>query len=115
MADEDDRIRLTIAGRKYEIHVDDLTLGEIEVIEDACDKRIDQIDFGRSSALRALVFVLRQREDPRFTMDDARHLKMSAIDFPQDEPEPEPEPVAASNGKATRRPTAAAKSAAPSA
>jgi hypothetical protein len=104
MADEEDSIKLTINGKPYEVSVDDLELGEIEVIEDAAGAALANIDFGRAHAIRGLVYVLKHREDPLFTMDDARHLKIGALAEPDVEDEPTPI-------KAPRRPTGAVKAA----
>jgi hypothetical protein len=105
MADEDN-IKLTINGKLYEVDVDDLELGEIEVIEDAAGAALANIDFGRAHAIRGLVYVLKHREDDGFTMDDARHLKIGALADPDVEEPDEPAPI-----KATRRPTGAVKAA----
>lgn len=104
MADEADNIKLTIAGKLYEVDVDDLELGEIEVIEKAADAALANIDFGRAHAIRALVYVLKHRENPAFTMDDARQMKIGAL--AEQEPD-EPTPIK----QATRRPTGAVKAA----
>ena len=98
----DDGIRLVIAGKTYEVDPDDLTLGEIEIIEDVCDESIQDIDFTRARALIALAYTLIHRENPAFTMEDARKMKVGALG--EAEPEPEPEKPAG-----RKRPTPAAK------
>lgn len=87
MAD-DDVIRIAIDGKTHEINPDDLELGEIEVIEDAVDKPIGEVDFSRIKAVRALVYVIVHRDDPAFTMDDAKAMRSGALSWPEPEPQP---------------------------
>ena len=103
--DDDATIALLINGKKYSINPDDLELGEIEIIEDECDEALETVDFRRARAMRVLVYTLMHREDPTFTMDDARAIKLSAIE----EQPPEPPPAPPVKGK-PRRPTPAAPS-----
>lgn len=97
-AGADDVIRITIDGKTHSINPDDLELGEIEVIEDAVDRPIGDVDFGRIKAVRALVYVIMHRDDPSFTMDDARSMRSGALSWDEPEPEPEPEPESKTNG-----------------
>lgn len=89
---------LTINGKSYELDPDDLTLGEVELLEDTCDCAIQDIDFNRANAMRALVFIFMSRSDPSFSMDDAKAMKVSAFGGIE-------EPAKA----APKRPTKAAK------
>ena len=100
---------MTIAGKTYTLQVDDLELGEIEVIEDAADMPLSEINWGRANVVRAITYVLLRRENPAFTMDDARHMKLSDLG----DPEP-PSKANGSNGSKTagKRPTAAPTTAA---
>ena len=95
---------LYIDGEQRGVYVDDLELWEIEVLEESGDCSIEDIDWSRASTMRALAFVLMHRDDPKFTMDDARRLKLKRLGKP-DEPEPDPTPPA-------KRPTRAATPAA---
>jgi hypothetical protein len=85
-ATEDRKMKLKIDGKDYAIDPDDLTLGEVELLETECDAPIEAIDFNRARAMRCLVYVLVHREDPTFEMADAAAVKFSAIGEP-DEPE----------------------------
>lgn len=96
----DDPYTITIAGKTYEVDVDDLELGEIEIIEDVCDCAIADVDWGRMNATRAVVYVLLHREDAAFTMDDAKRVKVGALAEPE-------EPAKANGAKPRSRPTKA--------
>jgi hypothetical protein len=61
------------------VDLDHLTVGEIEDIEELSGLSIDA--FGKDGvpkgkAMRALGFVIRRREDPEFTWEQARDLKI---------------------------------------
>ena len=60
---------LTIDGRTYSL--DDMTLGEMEELEDHMGLTLSQIDVNSARAMRFLVYVLRRREDPGFTLERA--------------------------------------------
>lgn len=85
MAD-DNVIHLTIDGKAYHLDPDDLELGEVEILEEEMDRGLDQIDFNRARALRTLVYLMVRRDNPEFTMEDARRIKVSAIVDPGDQP-----------------------------
>jgi hypothetical protein len=98
---DDDMIRVSIDGRTYTLDENDLELGEIEMLEDELDAPIEQIDFNRAKAMRVLVYLVIHRENPDFTMDDAKAVKVSALVPPTEEPEPD-------GVTAPKRPTKAA-------
>lgn len=60
---------------------DDLTVDEIEAIEDALDAPLD-LAFApgqrKGKALRVMAWVIRRRTDPTFTLEQAGKLKISA-------------------------------------
>jgi hypothetical protein len=108
MADEDeDALKLHIDGTQYSIDADDLELWEVEILEDACNQPLEYIDFSRAAAVRALVFIVKHREDESFSMADARRLKVSRLGAPEPDPTPTPEPE---KPAAKKRPTKAATS-----
>jgi hypothetical protein len=61
MAGSDREIALTIDGKEHRF---ELTLGELEEIEDAFDKPLDEINFGRTKAVLLLVKFAKLRENP---------------------------------------------------
>lgn len=65
------------------INFDDLTVGEIELIEDHMDLPIDEVfktGTKKGKLLRVLAYVDRKRSDPTFTMEQAGDLKVSLSD-----------------------------------
>lgn len=64
-----------------QIDIDSLTLGDIEDVEDAVGKPIAEVfDHMSAKAITALVWVVRRREDPAFTLDNARALRMGDVE-----------------------------------
>ncbi|MEU5693866.1 hypothetical protein [Actinosynnema sp. NPDC020468] len=62
------------------IDVNDLTVGEIETIEDLIDASIDSV--GEKGArkgrfLRAVAYVVQRRDNAEFTWEDAAHVRMA--------------------------------------
>jgi len=92
---------IVIDGKSYTLEMNDLELGELELIEDVLDAPVDEIDFRRTRAMRVIAYVLIHREDESFTMDDAKRIKIGAF---SDATPPASEPGA-------KRPTRARKSA----
>lgn len=78
-------ITIYIEGDAYTILPEDMELWEVELLEDVCDAAIEEIDFNRAKAIRILVYLVRRRRDPEFTMDDARHVKLSTLGAPDPE------------------------------
>jgi len=95
----DNTIRLTINGKHHELDPDDLTLGEVELLEEELDQPLEDIDFSRAKAMRVLVYLMVRRSEPQFTLEDAGELKVASI---QDASEKKP--------AAGKRPTRAAQS-----
>lgn len=103
----DNSIGLTISGKRYEVDQDDLELGEIEIIENAVDKAIEDVDFNRAGAIRALAYVLLHRENEAFTMADALKMKIGDLGDPTPPVEPpKPRPTRA-RAKPKPKPAAA--------
>lgn len=59
-----------------------LTMGELEEIEDLTGRNVS-VELGRgqpsAKTLTALVYVFMRRDDPAFTMDDARATKVDGF------------------------------------
>lgn len=84
-------------GKTYAI--DDFELGELEWLEEELDCTLDELNPSSMKAAVRFVYLIKRRDNPEFTMDDARKLKVSVF------ADPEPEAPAA------KRPTRARKSA----
>ncbi|MDP9388183.1 MAG: hypothetical protein M3Q48_09810 [Actinomycetota bacterium] len=65
------------------IDPDDLTLGEVEQLEELTGKPLGEMFNGAISAkaATALVYVIKRREDPAFTLDDARAFKIGGLNI----------------------------------
>lgn len=98
----DDNAQLTIDGKAYEVDPDDLELWEVELLEDEMDCSLDAIDFNRAKAMRVLAYLMLRRDNPKFSMEDAKHLKLKAFGEA-------PEPSSNGNGTGAKRPTKAAR------
>jgi hypothetical protein len=97
MADDD--LKIVIEGKEYAI--DDFKLGEIEWIEDELGATLDEINpYSIKAALR-FVTVIKRRETPEFTVDDARELKLSV--FAGGDGDDEPPKVAQVKDAAAKR------------
>jgi len=78
-----DITEIQIEGKTYAI--DDFELGELEWIEEEMDCPLDEISMSSMKAAVRFVYVIKRRDDPDFTLDDARKLKISIFAAP-DEP-----------------------------
>lgn len=61
----------------------DLTLAEIEQLEDAAKMSITQLEDPRAPKgrlMRAIAFITVRRDDPSFSWDDAGALRMDELD-----------------------------------
>jgi len=75
---EDPGFLLHIEGREYD--ATDLTLDEVEEIEDACgDISLENLDIGRAKVLKAIVFTLLKRDDPDVTMERVGQIRLRAL------------------------------------
>lgn len=67
---------------EYRINPDDLTLGEVDDLEGAAGASVAEI-FGpagmRAKHLIAVVWVLGRRDNPEFSLDDARAVKVGEL------------------------------------
>lgn len=91
---------ITIEGKEYEL--DDFELGELEWLEDHLGKPI--ADFAVLNSMKAavgLIYLVRRREDPSFTLEQARKMKITSIFQVQD-----PDAPAASAKKRPPKPAA---------
>ncbi len=94
MADID---QIHLEGKVYKI--DDFELGELEWLEDELGCTLDEIPATSMKAAVRFVYLIKHRDNPDFTMDDARKLKVSVFDDPEE----------AEAAPAAKRPTRAAR------
>lgn len=67
-----------MSDEKLTIDFDDLTFEELEELEDILDKPFDEFFDGKRSAkvMRGLAFIAKRRQDPEFTWEDAKSLRV---------------------------------------
>ena len=71
------------------IDLDDLELGEIEEFEELSGVSIAQIQSGLpAKAISVLVWIIKRKQDPDYTLDMARKVKLSSVDFAEDDANP---------------------------
>lgn len=70
------------------IDINDLTLNEIDAIEDEFGKALAEIDFTVAKSLRFLVWQVLKRDNPDATLEDAGNIRPG--DIAGEEPDPTP-------------------------
>ena len=77
---------------KITVDINTATLGEIEQFEADAGLTWDEFTAGTSSVrtTMALICLQERRKNPKYSLDDARKLKVSEIEFETDDEEPVP-------------------------
>ncbi len=67
---------------KLEVNLDDMTLGELDYIEQESGLGINDLVAGKMTtrALLAVIVVIEQRKNAAYSMDDAKQLKIGDIE-----------------------------------
>jgi hypothetical protein len=97
---QDSGITIHIEGAEHRL--DDFELGDLEWLEEYLGTTLD--DNAAMNSMKAavgLVYLIKRKDDPSFTLDQARKVRLSVFDAPEE----------TGNGKAKRRPPKAAKAA----
>lgn len=63
------------------IDINDMTLGELEEIEETTGLAISALGNGTAKAMTALIWISERRNNPEFTLDDARKVRISEVEF----------------------------------
>ncbi len=85
-----------INGEAYDL--DDLTLDEVEAIENLCGgSAFSELNFGSAKAMKAISYTLLRRNHPEITMDEVGNVKMVDMMPPDEEQPPLPAPGEAEN------------------
>lgn len=96
MTQQANTIEVTFDGKT---HTFELTLGEIELLEDAFDRSIDQIDTSRTKAAIYLVAFAQHREQRNRSLDDilaeVRGRGIDSLAVKEEEPAAKPRPTRA--------------------
>jgi hypothetical protein len=80
----DNVTRIKIDGTEYEIDGNDLTWGEVELLEKETGRPIGQLDFESATTMLVLAWLAKRRKEPLCSLDDLRALPMSAIEAVED-------------------------------
>ncbi|MFE0699413.1 hypothetical protein [Streptomyces sp. NPDC058872] len=74
-------------GEVLSLDIDSLSIDEIELIEDVIDGPLDQLakpGARKGRLLRAMAVVIKRREDPNFSAEDAGKLRIEFKQKPKD-------------------------------
>lgn len=74
----------------FVVDLDDLELGEIEEFEESMGCSLAETDLNSAKALVRLIWITKKRDDPKFTLDKARKVKLSQLGDGEDEGPPTP-------------------------
>lgn len=89
-------MKIHVEGKVYDM--DDFELGELEWLEDEVGSLADENLRTMKAAVR-FVTIIKRRDNPEFSIDEARKLKLTVFDEPETE---EKRPTRAARGKSTR-------------
>jgi hypothetical protein len=84
------------------INLDDLELGEIEELENTLEVSLGELDLTSARVMVHLIWIAKRRDDPTYTLDDARKIKLSQLQDDDEGGEVPPTPAAskpAGNGR----------------
>jgi hypothetical protein len=77
--------RIKVSGVEYVIDAENLTWGEMELLETETGRPIGQLDTESATTLLVLAWLARRRKEPLVSLDEMRALPMSAIEVVEDE------------------------------
>jgi hypothetical protein len=84
-AEAEKQATLMVDGVELVIDANEFELGEMEEIEAYTGADITNLDLASPRTLVILIYVLRRRTDPNYTLDDARKIKMGRLGEEDDE------------------------------
>lgn len=76
-----------VAADVLSMDIDSLTIDEIEIIEDIIDAPLDSLakpGAKKAKLLKAMAFVVKRRDNPDFTLEDAGRLRVELKNKPKD-------------------------------
>ena len=77
---------LSIDGKRYSL--DDLMLDQLESLEDHMGLPLSQVDMNSARAMKFVVYLVKNGEDPNFTLEQAGKIRVAEL--LADEPEEVP-------------------------
>jgi hypothetical protein len=92
-------VKVHIDGKSYDL--EDFELGDLEWLEEYLGASLsDNQALNSMKAAVGFVFIVKRRDDPAFTIEQARKVKLAAIDAPdEDEPDEKPRPTGGARSK----------------
>ena len=67
------------------MNFDELTWGELELLEREFDKPLSEIDLESMRAVMVLAWIAKRRVEPQTTLDDIRNLPLTAVEVVETE------------------------------
>lgn len=74
---------ISVNGKQYDL--DDLELGELEALEDFMSAPIGEMSLGSIKATLYLVYLIKRRDNPEYTLEDARREKFVSVKWGGDD------------------------------
>jgi len=99
MADEGNIIKIKVQDEIFTLNFDDIEIDEMGTVEDLTGRSMNEIDWTSARGMQGIVWIVKHRQDPRFTLQDAGKLRFGQV---EDAPPAE--------GDKPKRPTKAASS-----
>lgn len=78
-----DSMTIQLEGKSYAI--EDFELGELEWLEDELGAPLDELKASSMKVAVRFVYLIKKRDNPGFTLDDARKLNLRVFDEPEEE------------------------------
>lgn len=94
---------LSIDGKRYSL--DDLMLDQLEALEDHMGLPLSQVDMNSARAMKFVVYLVKNGEDPAFTLDQAGKIRVAEL-IAEPEEVPPTNGAGAEDGAAESAPTA---------
>jgi hypothetical protein len=95
--------KISVNGKAYDL--DDLELGELESLEEFMGVEIGEMALGSIRATLYLVYLIKRRDEPGYTLDDARKEKFVAVKWGADEEGDPNDPLSGSGDGKESEPT----------
>jgi hypothetical protein len=80
----DNVVKFKIDGSEYALSFDELTLGEVELLEKETGRGIGALDMESMTSVMVLAWLARRRTQPHVTLDEMRALPITAIEVVED-------------------------------
>jgi hypothetical protein len=86
----DDDLSITLDGKSYSF--DDFELGDLEWLEEYTGRPLSDTTLTSMKAAVGFVYLIKRRDDPSFTIEQARKLKLNIFKDAEVEAEPAKKP-----------------------